>query len=177
LKQAKKITKIKMKLASKALLLLVPPFRSTFAFASVTSKAGAGVHVPVGKDGEGEYTAATKGCFDVIQAATPKILKEITSQTSTTKDGAYHIADYGTADAGTSLGLLSNMVETLRARSEGEQNKEVVLHYEDQLTNEWQVSGDLIFRNFKVLLITQFFMISEFKKECFSSCAWIKVCK
>ena len=128
-----------MRYASKALLLMVPPFRSSLALASVavSSKAGTGVHAPVGKDGEGEYTAATKGCFDVIQAATPKILDEIFKQAERTHGSpAYHIADYGTADAGTSLGLLSKMVKTLRKRDAG---KEVVLHYEDQLTNEWQV--------------------------------------
>jgi hypothetical protein len=37
------------------------------AFAAVAEKSctkatgGAGVHVPIGKDGEGEYTASTKG--------------------------------------------------------------------------------------------------------------------
>ena len=45
---------------------------------------------------------------------------------------AYHIADYGTADAGTSLGLMSKMVEAVRERAGDE--KEVVVHYEDQLT-------------------------------------------
>ena len=33
---------------------------------NTNNAGGAGVHVPVGKDGEGLYTASTKGCFDVI---------------------------------------------------------------------------------------------------------------
>jgi len=99
---------------------------------------GAGAHVPVGKDGEGAYTASTKGCFDVIDTATPLILNEIKKQPIRPLGSpAFHIADYGTADAGTSLGLMTKMVEGFRNRV-GDDEKEVVLHYEDQLTNEWQ---------------------------------------
>lgn len=127
-----------MKLSSRSLLLLAPAFRSTFALATVASKAGTGVHKPVGKDGEGEYSAATKGCFDVIDTATPPILQEICKQDVISSQRAYHIADYGTADAGTSLGLLSRMVKTVREHNKNDE-QEVVLHYEDQLTNEWQV--------------------------------------
>ena len=96
--------------------------------------AGAGAHVPIGKDGEGLYTASTKGCFDVIDTATPLVLDEITKQKLRpfgVGSPAYHIADYGTADAGTSLGLMSKMIEAVRER---EADKEVVVHYEDQLT-------------------------------------------
>ena len=92
------------------------------------------VHTPVGKDGEGAYTAATKGCFDVINAATPAILKEVSSQ-PIRPNQPFHVADFGTADAGTSLGLLSNVVRAVRDR---EADKEVVIHYEDQLGNEWK---------------------------------------
>lgn len=113
------------------------------AFAAVAEKSceagGAGVHVPIGKDGEGEYTASTKGCFDVINTATPLVLEEIKKQPLRpfgVGSPAYHIADYGTADAGTSLGLMSDMVKAVRERC-GE-DKEIVVHYEDQLTNEWQ---------------------------------------
>lgn len=96
----------------------------------------ANVHTPVGKDGEGEYTAATKGCFDVIEAASPLILEEVASQPI--REGqAFHVADYGTADAGTSLGLLSKVVRAVRDRENAEE-KEVVIHYEDQLNNEWK---------------------------------------
>ena len=53
---------------------------SSFAVASPeksSAAGGAGVHRPVGKDGEGAYTASTKGCFDVIATATPLVVKEI----------------------------------------------------------------------------------------------------
>lgn len=104
-----------------------------------TAAGGTGVHVPIGKDGEGEYTASTKGCFDVIDAATPLVLTEIKKQPLRpfgVGSPAYHIADYGTADAGTSLGLMSKMIESMRERAGDD--KEVVVHYEDQLVNEWQ---------------------------------------
>lgn len=109
---------------------------SSMVVASSTTKAstgGAGVHKPVGKDGEGLYTASTKGCFDVIDTATPLILEEIKRQTVRGFGSpAFHIADYGTADAGTSLGLMTKMVEGVRNRI-GDDQKEVVIHYEDQL--------------------------------------------
>lgn len=107
--------------------------------AAVQKAGGTGAHLPIGKDGEGEYTAATKGCFDVIDVATPLVLDEIAKQPIRANGSpSIHIADFGTADAGTSLGLLSKMVKAYRERLEDE-NKEVVIHYEDQLTNEWQV--------------------------------------
>jgi len=99
-----------------------------------TRTGGAGVHVPVGKDGEGLYTASTKGCFDVIDTATPLVLQEIKKQPIRLFGSpAFHIADYGTADAGTSLGLMTDMVQEVRKRV-GDDEKEIVLHYEDQLT-------------------------------------------
>jgi hypothetical protein len=114
---------------------------ATSIVAATSSKAGgAGVHVPVGKDGEGLYTASTKGCFDVIKTATPLVLEEIAKQPFRPQgfgSSAFHIADYGTADAGTSLGLLTHMVQEVRNKVKDD-DKEVVLHYEDQLTNEWQ---------------------------------------
>jgi hypothetical protein len=111
-----------------------------YSFSSTTTcdaaTGGTGAHVPVGRDGEGLYSASTKGCFDVIDAATPLVLRELELQTlRTSGSNAYHIADYGTADAGTSLGLMTKMVDAVR---EKQSDKEVVLHYEDQLTNEWQ---------------------------------------
>ena len=110
------------------------------------------VHVPVGNDGDGLYSAATKGCFDVIQAASPLVLDEISKQypqQRSTGSNAYHIADYGTADAGTSLGLLSKMVKQIR-RISGVEDKEVVLHYEDQLTNEWKSVFNHVLGNIEV---------------------------
>ena len=78
------------------------------------------------------------GCFDVIDTAAPIILSEVEKMKGRDigTPRAFHIADYGTADAGTSLGLLTSMIEEVRNQLGPE--KEVVLHYEDQLTNEWR---------------------------------------
>jgi len=108
------------------------------------------VHTPVGKDGEGAYTAATKGCFDVIDAATPLILQEVSKQ-PIHESRAFHVADYGTADAGTSLGLLSKVVRAVRERTtDTNDEKEVVIHYEDQLNNEWKSVFNHALGNIKV---------------------------
>jgi len=106
------------------------------------SKKNSVVHTPVGRDGDGDYTASTKGCFDVIDAATPLILKEIQRQ-PIRNDQPFHIADMGTADAGTSLGLLSKIVTAVRertntAKKDNDDEKEIVIHYEDQKDNEWK---------------------------------------
>jgi len=47
----------------------------------------------------------------------------------------YVVADFGTADGGTSLGLMCRIVETVR---EADPDKEVSIGYEDQLNNEWK---------------------------------------
>lgn len=132
-----------MKFFSALLILSTISATNSLAVATATADAasctkssagGIGVHVPIGKDGEGEYTASTKGCFDVIDTATPLVLNEIKKQPLRpfgVGSPAYHIADYGTADAGTSLGLMSSMIEAVRER---EAEKEIVVHYEDQLT-------------------------------------------
>jgi hypothetical protein len=120
-----------------ALLLIIVLSIATLTTGMVVATAGgAGVHVPVGKDGEGLYTASTKGCFDVIDTATPLVVNEIEKQPIRSLgfgSPAFHIADYGTADAGTSLGLMTRMVQEVRNRV-GDDEKEIVLHYEDQLT-------------------------------------------
>lgn len=109
---------------------------SSIRSAPLLSTASASIHAPVGLDGEGAYTASTKGCFDVIDAASPLVLESVSSMPLPTSR-AFHVADYGTADGGTSLGLLSSVVRTLRQR-EGHLKREVLLRYEDQPANEWK---------------------------------------
>ena len=77
----------------------------------------------------------TTHSFDVIATATPLVIEQIKKQPLRpfgVGSPAYHIADYGTADAGTSLGLMNEMIQAVRERAGGD--KEVVVHYEDQLT-------------------------------------------
>jgi len=92
------------------------------------------IHTPVGKDGDGLYTASTKGCFDVIAEATPLVLDAIGSIPMPV-EGVLSIADYGTADAGTSLGLMQHIVDAARSRVK---DKEISIQYEDQKDNEWK---------------------------------------
>merc|ERR1719453_209556 len=91
------------------------------------------LHKPIGVDGEGLYTASTKGCFDVIKAATPAVLEQVAKMSLT--PGPFVIADFGTADAGTSLGLMNQIIDAVRER---EPEKEIWINYEDQLQNEWK---------------------------------------
>lgn len=95
------------------------------------------LHAPVGEDGEGVYTASTKGCFDVIHAATPAVLEAVHSvPIPHPQERAFVVADYGTADGGTSLGLMSQIVQEARAMVGSD--LEVSIQYEDQKDNEWK---------------------------------------
>lgn len=108
---------------------------------SVATAEAANKHVPWGALGSGTYTAATKGCFDVInntqplvQAALERAL-DARSLNKTANVTPFAIADFGTADAGTSLPLMCNIVRAVR---EAEPRAPIVVHYEDQALNDWQ---------------------------------------
>mmetsp|Transcript_7229 Transcript_7229/g.14260 ORF Transcript_7229/g.14260 Transcript_7229/m.14260 type:complete len:153 (-) Transcript_7229:2-460(-) len=125
-------------LRSLLLLLLSSPVLSIGVLVAEVDAASDGrvtLHAPVGEDGEGLYTASTKGCFDVISAASPLVLSSMSSIPLPPPGVALRVSDYGTADAGTSLGLMSSVVDAARSRSPG---IEVVLQYEDQKDNEWR---------------------------------------
>ena len=111
---------------------------TTVATASTAASIDFERHAPVGKDGDGLYTASTKGCFDVIDEATPAVLQAIEVIPSTKEsDRAFSVADYGTADGGTSLGLMAKIVNAVRDQSRSS-NREIHIHYEDQRENEWK---------------------------------------
>jgi hypothetical protein len=83
----------------------------------------------------------TKGCYDVINNAKPIMMEACTAVLeSRAKRGAnrakepFVIADYGAADAGTSLPLMHEMVAMIR---KAEPDSPVVLAYEDQPQNDW----------------------------------------
>eukprot|EP00213_Chloropicon_mariensis_P003828 CAMPEP_0197475098 /NCGR_PEP_ID=MMETSP1309-20131121/6539_1 /TAXON_ID=464262 /ORGANISM="Genus nov. species nov., Strain RCC998" /LENGTH=382 /DNA_ID=CAMNT_0043014993 /DNA_START=222 /DNA_END=1370 /DNA_ORIENTATION=- len=90
-------------------------------------------HVPYGDDGKGHYTLATKGCFDVIDNATSLCTQAL--ETVPVGEGAFTFADYGTADGGTSMPLLSKLIGEFRKR---EPSREVVVAYEDQPNNDFK---------------------------------------
>lgn len=116
-----------------------PSIRASGNFSSAMKSTAAlaehqELHAPVGEDGKGEYTAATKGCFDVINKATPMVLDSVKAL-SIKKNQPFTVADFGTADGGTSLGLMTKVVEAVREKSP---DQEIVLAYEDQAINEWK---------------------------------------
>jgi len=98
-------------------------------------------HTPYGAEGTGFYSEATKGCYDVIEHAKPMVLGAVERALASRKArGAagqepFYVADFGTADAGTSMPLMRSVVETVRA-SEGPATP-IVVCYEDQTGNDW----------------------------------------
>ena len=55
-----------------------------------------------GEKGDGFYSLHTKGCFDVIANAKSDILN-VLAKMDVNKPGSLNIADFGTADGGTSM--------------------------------------------------------------------------
>ena len=55
-----------------------------------------------GEKGDGFYSLHTKGCFDVIANAKSDILN-VLAKMDVNKPGSFNIADFGTADGGTSM--------------------------------------------------------------------------
>jgi len=106
-----------------------------------TAVEASGKHVPWGGLGTGTYTAATKGCFDVIARCSPQMQTAMgmalaaRAQAGTADQTPFNIADFGTADGGTSLPLLASLVSAVRA---AEPRAPIVVHYEDQAMNDWQ---------------------------------------
>ena len=98
-----------------------------------------GKHVPFGEAGTGAYTQLTKGCFDVIGGcealATLAVDRALAArQAQGTVGSTFTIADFGTADGGTSLPLLRTLVAHVRAADPG---APIVVAYEDQAQNDW----------------------------------------
>ena len=97
------------------------------------------VHVPYGEDGSGHYTLATKGCFDVIENAKELCLEALNKaekpSSATTQEQALCIADYGTADGGTSMPLITELIRDHRKR---DPNGDVLVTYEDQPNNDFK---------------------------------------
>lgn len=77
-------------------------------------------HVPWGKDGSGQYSAATIGCFYVIDNASPMVLAALADVLAAADPSClqrFRLIDYGAADGGTSLPLMHTIIETLRSRA------------------------------------------------------------
>lgn len=109
------------------------------ALSTAFAEEQGGKHVPFGEAGTGAYTALTKGCFDVIgrceALSTVAIDHALAARKAQgTVGSTFTIADFGTADGGTSLPLLRTLVAQVRAAEPG---APIVVAYEDQAQNDW----------------------------------------
>ncbi|XP_023930208.1 gibberellic acid methyltransferase 1 [Lingula anatina] len=93
-------------------------------------------HIPYGKEGSGFYSDNNIGCFNVIDAATPMVLSALDKVPVKDLDAPFIIADFGTADGGTSMFLLKKMIALLRKKYGKDLPVQVV--YEDQPVNDFK---------------------------------------
>jgi hypothetical protein len=116
---------------------LAAAFRLGSARSLAISAEQSGKHNPFGADGSGYYSDNTKGCYDVIKNASELVLETtdrlLKSNPSATEP--FVIADYGTADGGTSMPLMYSVVSHVRSVSP---NRPVIIYYEDQAQNDFK---------------------------------------
>lgn len=99
-------------------------------------------HVPWGNKGEGIYSKATQGCFDVIQQVLPLakdaikvVLDKNQCQFHEKKNiKLFRMCDFGAADGGTSLDFWNQLNQEILSHQD---QYEVELTYEDQPNNDW----------------------------------------
>ena len=98
-------------------------------------------HTPFGSSGSSLYSLATKGCFDVMDNATPLVLNcidELIDHRNHLKlsDSPFNIADFGTADGGTSIPLMYKIISRIR-EDKHHKHTPIQILYEDQANNDW----------------------------------------
>ena len=108
---------------------------------NVVIKEDSGKHMPYGSIGSSLYSIATKGCYDVMDNATPLVLnciEEIIDARNKQQisDSPFNIADFGTADAGTSIPLMYKIISHIRSDKNHRQTPIQIL-YEDQSGDDW----------------------------------------
>lgn len=103
------------------------------------SAPGAGPGISM--KGGGYYSARTKGAKDVIDSALPLVLRALDQMDiADERARAFAIGDFGCADAGTSLGLMGQLVGAVRQRAP---NRPITLTYTDLPGNDFSQ----VFRN------------------------------
>jgi len=95
-------------------------------------------HIPYGEDGSGLYSDSSDGCRDAINSTEKVFLQSIRTILSKNaeKPPVFVMADYGTADGGTSMPLFYSAVTLIKDLCGGEQHVHVI--YEDQSTNDFK---------------------------------------
>ena len=84
--------------------------------------------------GGGKYSLATIGAKHVIDAATPMVLEAIKSLPQASIANGFTFSDMGTADAGTSLGMVTRAIGAVKARAPG---VPISIVYSDQPRNDF----------------------------------------
>lgn len=97
-------------------------------------------HTPYGDIGSGHYSDATKGCYDVFDKMSRLVMDSVEHALASrgvsgvATNIPFRIADFGAADAGTSMPLLLEVIKAVHAREPG---VAVEVIYEDQPGNDW----------------------------------------
>lgn len=82
----------------------------------------------------GVYSLATVGAKHVIDAATPLVIDAINNLPDASFDNGFTFSDMGTADAGTSLGMIGKAIAAVRKRAA---DTPVSIVYSDQPRNDF----------------------------------------
>jgi len=91
-------------------------------------------HIPYGDHGAGSYSSKVLDTLDSMKELAP-IALECVRSVQVTPTSVFTIADYGSADGGTSMPLIYSCVEELR-KLRGT-DLEILIYYEDQPTNDF----------------------------------------
>lgn len=97
-------------------------------------------HVPFGRRGQGVYSLATQGCFDVMNTFESDVLTALEKAISP-RPGAEAserplvLCDFGAADGGTSLGLWTKVIQRCKQAAP---HREIEMKYEDQPNADYQ---------------------------------------
>ena len=84
--------------------------------------------------GGGLYSLATIGAKHVIDAATPLVLEAIAELPTAAFTSGFTLSDMGTADAGTSLSMVTEVIDAVRARAP---QAPITVVYSDQPRNDF----------------------------------------
>ena len=96
--------------------------------------AGSGHSEGITMSAGGLYSLATIGAKHVIDAATPIVIDAIDQLSLVSIQSGFTISDMGTADAGTSLSMITKVVDAVAARAPG---APVTVIYSDQPRNDF----------------------------------------
>ncbi|MFQ6023524.1 MAG: SAM-dependent methyltransferase [Acidiferrobacterales bacterium] len=91
--------------------------------------------------GGGYYSLATRGAKDVIDTATPLVLRAIERMAPGGDVGVFTITDMGCADGGTSIGMVRAALERVRALAP---SRPIQMVYTDQTRNDYNALFQII---------------------------------